>query len=528
MDQFRRLPVLFLHFFDTHFLELQGRGRPRETIAKECRLATRLSYLSADVLYVPAASYFESKLCREIIDEFRPLFDYRILYLVGGGANIYEFVEEKRAQYKRDSPAHRIYFGTLPYPLPPYKGRTKSATKQIVQEWRTHLELGKAPELFDGTDVRVPKKFERDWEKLPGRLGQSAFIMDHVQPLLFKKVGNRTILSRAQEIIDKAYFESFTLEYEAGVVRHLAWLETSHRVPSSGLDLSYGTIVGEIRRNGLLDRILTADAFELERIRHDPLWLGTLAACMAVMPRPPQPTLAGTTNRGAGKVDKEKLDVEHPQPLEIRTSPQQGGVPRIGIITALSKEFVAVKVLLQNPRDHFVPGKGAGRRYVLGELDAANGGKHTVVLALLSDTGNNQAAARGTLLLEHFPQVEEIVMTGIAGAVPNPTKAEEHVRLGDIIVSNRGGVIQYDFVKEERHRDDEGEWEEDTHRHPPRAPSALLHEAANHLGRRRARRQPPLGRTHRGGVPTSPYQPTAGCDGRPHAFRQPIQEGEAS
>jgi nucleoside phosphorylase len=77
--------------------------------------------------------------------------------------------------------------------------------------------------------------------------------------------------------------------------------------------------------------------------------------------------------------------------------------------------------------------------------------------------------------------VEEIVMTGIAGAVPNPAKAEEHVRLGDLIVSNRGGVIQYDFVKKERHRDGEGEWEEDTHRHPPRAPSALLHEAANHL-----------------------------------------------
>jgi nucleoside phosphorylase len=153
----------------------------------------------------------------------------------------------------------------------------------------------------------------------------------------------------------------------------------------------------------------------------------------------------------------------------------------IGIVTALAKEFAAVKVLLQNQRDHFVPGKGAGRRYVLGEIPAPNGGMHTVALALLSDTGNNQAAARAAMLLEHFPTVDNIIMTGIAGAVPHPDKPEEHVRLGDIIVTNRGGVVQYDFVKKERKQDGEEEWEEDTHRYPPRAPSAILHEAATHL-----------------------------------------------
>jgi nucleoside phosphorylase len=187
--------------------------------------------------------------------------------------------------------------------------------------------------------------------------------------------------------------------------------------------------------------------------------------------------------------------------------PGPGPAPTIGVITALGKEFVAVKVLLENARDHFVPGKGAGRRYVLGEVPAANGGKHTVVLALLSDTGNNQAAARATLLLEHFPRVEEIVMTGIAGAVPNPAKAEEHVRLGDLIVSHRGGVIQYDFVKKERHRDGEGEWEEDTHRHPPAGAQRSPARGRQPPRRGRNRREPALGRTHRGGVSAAPHQP---------------------
>ena len=44
-------------------------------------------------------------------------------------------------------------------------------------------------------------------------------------------------------------------------------------------------------------------------------------------------------------------------------------------------------------------------------------------------------------------------MTGIAGGVPFPEKAEDHVRLGDIVVSDRNGVVQYDNLKSERKED---------------------------------------------------------------------------
>jgi len=153
----------------------------------------------------------------------------------------------------------------------------------------------------------------------------------------------------------------------------------------------------------------------------------------------------------------------------------------IGIITALPHEFGAVKALLENTREHFVDGRGAGRRYWLGEVPAANGGSNTVALALLPDTGNTIASTRATLLLEHFQNAQAIIMTGIAGGVPFPEKAEHHVRLGDIIVSNRYGVVQYDYVKTERCREGEKEWVENTNRHPPRAPSALFLEAAVYL-----------------------------------------------
>jgi nucleoside phosphorylase len=146
--------------------------------------------------------------------------------------------------------------------------------------------------------------------------------------------------------------------------------------------------------------------------------------------------------------------------------------PTIGIITALPKEYVAVEVLLENKLDVKVPGQGAGRRYLIGEIPTVRGDSHSVVLSL-AEMGNNLAATRATLLLEHFPTVMSIIMTGIAGGIPSPEKPDDNVRLGDIVVSNKMGVIQYDFDKETI--------SETIHRHPPRPPSASLLEAVNLL-----------------------------------------------
>jgi nucleoside phosphorylase/HEAT repeat protein len=147
--------------------------------------------------------------------------------------------------------------------------------------------------------------------------------------------------------------------------------------------------------------------------------------------------------------------------------------PTIGIITALPKEYAAVNVLLENKNDKYkIPGYGAGRQYCLGETPTEEGSKHNLVLAMV-DMGNNMAAARASLLLEHFPNVKSIIMVGIAGGVPNPFKVEDHVRLGDIVVSNESGVIQYDLIKQEI--------QQTIHRNPPRPPSASLLQAVKYL-----------------------------------------------
>jgi nucleoside phosphorylase len=146
----------------------------------------------------------------------------------------------------------------------------------------------------------------------------------------------------------------------------------------------------------------------------------------------------------------------------------------IGILTALPKEFAAMQVMLTDPVKWSAPGTGAGRRFVLGEIPTENGTSHAVVIAMLPDMGNNSAALSAQNLLHHFPEVRHLIMCGIAGGVPNVEESEHDVRLGDIVISNRNGVVQYDLVKEKP----DGSRE---HRHPPRPPGAELLEAVKHL-----------------------------------------------
>lgn len=148
----------------------------------------------------------------------------------------------------------------------------------------------------------------------------------------------------------------------------------------------------------------------------------------------------------------------------------------IGIVTALEKEYAAMSVMLDAAQEYFAPGSGAGRRYLRGTVPATSGGQHTVVVALSLDMGNNASAIRTSRMLDHFPAMRHVLLVGMAGGVPNPKKAEDHVRLGDVVVSDRNGVVQYDLGKEQL---DAATGEINfIIRTPPRPPGAELLEAA--------------------------------------------------
>ena len=75
-----------------------------------------------------------------------------------------------------------------------------------------------------------------------------------------------------------------------------------------------------------------------------------------------------------------------------------------------------------------------------------NGEYTQVALCRILGAGNNTAAIKAESMLERFPDMEIIIMTGIAAGVPTSKELGVGVRLGDIVTSK--GVVDYDFVKE--------------------------------------------------------------------------------
>jgi len=115
---------------------------------------------------------------------------------------------------------------------------------------------------------------------------------------------------------------------------------------------------------------------------------------------------------------------------------------------------------------------------VIGTIPAFGGGVHWIALCQVR-AGNNLAGIRASMLKMEFPSIEHMIMVGIAGGAPDPENADRHVRLGDVVVSNAHGVVQYDFI-----RDDPTALE---HRHPPRPPSARILDADAAIERAEAR-----------------------------------------
>lgn len=143
---------------------------------------------------------------------------------------------------------------------------------------------------------------------------------------------------------------------------------------------------------------------------------------------------------------------------------------KIGIVTALPKECAAVKLVLDNVESCYFDERGAGHTFFVGEIKSVNGGIHKIALCQCG-MGNNMASIQSVTMQKHFPNIESIIMVGIAGGIPSPDNISKHVRLGDVVVSK--GIIQYDFVKETK--------EEVKCRSQSAKPSAKLLEALDLL-----------------------------------------------
>lgn len=272
----------FLHFFDVHFLELKRAHLYESEVAKEARIATRMAILCTDEILVPAASFFETPLCRKIVNDLRSLFDLGVIWLVGAAANIEEFVFNKLNQYDVKSSQYKEYSSNNLNGLPPFRTRYQSATKDIKKDWLNRLD-GKrtVAEVAEGTKFVLPNNFERLWAKVPDDLDGKAFVVPYVAPLLFKSGQHPTVNNRLHYVINEAYFSSFVNEFQACTVGDLIYLASPHRVPSISFVIPFRKLLYEARKTGIFEDIVRCDAAALPSLKSDDRWVRCVVATIS-------------------------------------------------------------------------------------------------------------------------------------------------------------------------------------------------------------------------------------------------------
>jgi nucleoside phosphorylase len=118
----------------------------------------------------------------------------------------------------------------------------------------------------------------------------------------------------------------------------------------------------------------------------------------------------------------------------------------VAFICPMGVELAPVEAMLDEMHPS-LPTSRDKNCYTLGCIAA-----HNVVIAVMSEIGNNNAAIVATQLLNDFGSIRFGLLVGIGGGIPRiPSDDEDDIRLGDVVVSKPtatfGGVVQFDKGK---------------------------------------------------------------------------------
>ena len=403
-------------------------GDFRKLLSTRYILAIRWAVLLANELLIPAASYYESALCRKVLSAYpSELFGAQIA-LVASGTSLDEFIEDKLRQYAPNLQQGAAYRATRIRQAFPWHRRQRSATADIKSDWRSMLNSGDMSHLLDA--CRPDLLNERAFEALPDRLGEAAFIVPNVIPLLFegKTAVPLTVENALHSIVNQSYFGSYAKDLRAAVFQNMSFLQSSAGVPSGDPDhdVDYRGLEMACRRHNVLGDIMASPTERLHHLADDPQFIAACVEASGISRREP---LAGYVQgqRTASLSDISKV--------------------KILIVTALPLETAAVRATFDN--DRTASSENDPHIYHLGayHIDGNRPVRREVLLATQSDMGKVNAATVAANALRSFPSIQHVIMVGIAGGCPNPDKPNEHVRLGDIVVSNDAGIVEYDDVK---------------------------------------------------------------------------------
>lgn len=434
---------LFTHFFDIHFLAERGAidaGRLRG----EARRAFRLALLLSEQVLVPASSYFESPLCRGVLDEFDPeIFAPRISF-VASGTNFEEFLEGKFVQYGVNEPQGRLYRAAAKGLAFPWKNRARSATGDIAADWNRGMQEHGMERLARALGSDRPPDLDRRLAEVPERLAGAAFIAPNVAKIVAGGHGTTVQFgNRLLGIINDAYFASYARDLGAAVVQEMVWLSSSSRLPSGdpAHDLEYRHLLEACRMAGVLERLQTIAPPDLIALRDDHRFQRACAAA----------TDAARRDRKYLEASGMTTTTALPSPVPDTATFTQGLAwlepkdVKVLVVTALPEEEAAMLAVCDRHRT--VGNSGDRAIYRQAEITLDDGERRPIIIATASKMGKAEAASLTANALRSFPGVEHVLMVGIAAGMPDPADAEEHVRLGDIVVSDHRGVVEYDNVK---------------------------------------------------------------------------------
>ena len=265
---------IFLHYFDVHFLQEKVGSGISKAVYEEARLSTRLAILWADEVIIPAASYFESEVCRSIVNEHRYFLGAGVIILAGKADSLGEFLDKKLASYPKNSSQSKKYRAAFKKKgKVPFVTRQSSATLDIRNDWHSILEKNRLGEELNGCGLTINAFLERKWEELPERLGVSAFTPKHALQLLELKDRNRIFDHKISNLINTSYFSSFTKDWEAGIVDELVYLGAGYAVISYSEDIPYRVLLRLLRKYGLLKKVVGVPSPDLIALKQDRKWV---------------------------------------------------------------------------------------------------------------------------------------------------------------------------------------------------------------------------------------------------------------
>lgn len=267
------------HFLDHYILELSGYGRGNiwldRSIAKEAGIALRIAILAADEVLIPAVSYFQSPLCRRLVNKFRNVFDLGIIRLMGDAYRWDEFRDNRLREYPSESAQYDIYSNLNGYRgmLPPLDGTSRNTTLALHRAW-DQLVVPRSAELLSpasaaGDNVHFVNDPERIIERIPEMLGSAAFVAENVYPRIFDNA-NGSLLGNLSLLICRLFFGALTEDFPAGYVDNLIYVRNA-APENAEFTLSYRTIVRRMHFNeDLYNEVCVCRPIDLLRLQHDP------------------------------------------------------------------------------------------------------------------------------------------------------------------------------------------------------------------------------------------------------------------